>query len=274
MTIQLARRKPLSPSASAALEKGMQSGLDMARQLCQQGALDRAMDLYEALSVKYSDHAVGLLAEAYDRFSEVSPRARYTLYQSRFFDFAIVPGDAVLDIGSGHLPFPLATHLADISVEDGSHGRAGQAFSNESGLPIYEVRLEDTGFADNQFDFVYCSHVLEHVDDPEAACRELMRIARRGYVETPTKGKDSLLGSARVSKHRWHLDLLGDVLEFTEYDEQSLEGFGCDILMNMHVSPRSEREKAFSALIYLRAEQCNVMFVWEDGFSFAVRRPA
>jgi len=35
-------------------------------------------------------------------------------------------------------------------------------------------------FPDKSFDFVYCAHVLEHVDDPIRACREIMRVGKRG----------------------------------------------------------------------------------------------
>ena len=248
-------------------------GLAMARALWARRRFDSAMDLYDRLAQLHPGQAVAILAEAYDRFQEVTPRTRYGLYQSRFFDFPIRPGEAVLDIGSGHMPFPLATHLADISLTDGSIGRLGVPFKHVDGKPAYEVRVEDTGFADKQFDFVYCSHVLEHTDDPEAACRELARIGRRGYVETPTKGKDAFMGSARGSNHRWHVELVHGVLVFTEYDERDLEGFGVDLLMDMHVAPRTDREKAFSALIYLRADQCNTMFAWEGNIPCQVRRP-
>ncbi len=249
-------------------------GLALARALWGRGRREMSLDLYDQLAQAHPGQAVPILAEAFDRMQTIEPRTRYTLYQSRFFDFAIAPGDTVLDMGSGHMPFPLATHLADISLSDGTTGRAGAAFRHVDGKPAYEVRVEATGFADKQFDFVYCSHVLEHADDPAAACRELMRIARRGYIETPTKGKDALMGSARVSNHRWHVELLGRTLVFTEYEERDLAGFGVDILMNMHTSPQTDREKAFSALVWLRADQCNTMLAWDGGFDFQVRRPS
>ena len=37
----------------------------------------------------------------------------------------------------------------------------------------------------NQFGAVYASHVLEHVEDPNAALRELHRIAENVFVITP-----------------------------------------------------------------------------------------
>ncbi|KHK02927.1 glycosyltransferase family protein [Desulfovibrio sp. TomC] len=265
-------RTPFPCPAEALADPGR--GLGLARTLWSRNRREMALDVYDQLAQAHPGYAVPLLAEAYDRMREIDPPTRYTLYQSRFFDFAIAPGDTVLDIGSGHMPFPLSTHLADISLTDGQVGRAGAAFRHVDGKPAYEVRVENTGFADKQFDFVYCSHVLEHVSDPTAACRELMRIAKRGYIETPTKGKDTLMGSARVSNHRWHVERLGETLVFTEYEARDLAGFGVDILMNMHINPRTDREKAFSALIWLRADQCNTMLAWDGSFDFEVRRPA
>ena len=83
-------------------------------------------------------------------------------YQARIFDFGIQPDHKVLDMGSGHIPFSLATHLADISTKDGSIGRGGASFKLMEGKPVYECAVENTPFADKEFDFVYC-WVLWHV---------------------------------------------------------------------------------------------------------------
>lgn len=40
-------------------------------------------------------------------------------------------------------------------------------------------------FEDGAFDYVICSHVLEHVPDVAAFCAELFRVASKGYVEYP-----------------------------------------------------------------------------------------
>ena len=264
----LFRRQPSTFDAELLNDPG--KGLMVARAMWEQKKFELAMDLYDQMAQLHRKHAVAILAEAYDKLQEINPRTRYHLYQSRFFNFPIKPGDKVLDIGSGHMPFPLATHLADISLTDGRIGRLGVPFKHVDGKPTYEVRVEDTGFEDKQFDFVYCSHVLEHSDDPEQACRELSRIGKRGYIETPTKGKDTFLGSALSSNHRWHVEFSYDSLIFTEYEERDLAGFGVGILMNMHTKPQTLREKAFSALIYLRADQCNTMLGWEDSINCEV----
>ena len=55
--------------------------------------------------------------------------------------------------------------------------------------------------------------MLEHVADPETACRELMRIAKRGYLECPRSWFEFVLGSPQ---HRWLVNLECDTLIFRE----------------------------------------------------------
>ncbi|NIP81230.1 MAG: methyltransferase domain-containing protein, partial [Gemmatimonadetes bacterium] len=50
--------------------------------------------------------------------------------------------------------------------------------------------LTSLGFADGSFDWVYCSHVLEHVADDRAAMAELHRVVRPGgtvIVQVPVR---------------------------------------------------------------------------------------
>ncbi len=228
------------------------------------------MDAVAEAARLFPNAALDLLALAYDILKEVEDKSRYNLYQARVFDFNIKPGQKVLDMGSGHIPFPLATHLADISLTDGSIGRAGAAFKVLDGKKIYECSVEETPFKDKEFDFVYCSHVLEHAKNPAKACRELMRIAHRGYIETPTKGKDVFLNSAKLSNHECSVELVGETLTFTPYKPWEIEGIGNEILMKMHSSPQTAREKAFSVLLYLYPRNINTMVLWEESFDFHV----
>jgi SAM-dependent methyltransferase len=246
----------------------IENDVKLARERFEAGLFNEAFDIYEQLSVAYPHAAVDILAELYDRYQQIPNRNRYTLYQSRLYNFSISPGDKVLDVGSGHIPFPLATHLADISITDHGVGRAGAPFKFVGDKPVYECCVESMPFKDKEFDFVYCSHVLEHSPDPGKACRELMRIARRGYIETPTKGKDIFLNGAKISNHTQYVECINNCLVFTEYLPHEIEGFQCSILQDMHSMPQSKREKAFSALIYLKAELVNTMFLWEDSFEF------
>lgn len=85
----------------------------------------------------------------------------------------------VLDVGSGHRPHEDATHLVDLLPEDDSErGKPIQRV----GLPLVLATVEALPFKAKTFDYVYASHVMEHTVDPAAACKELMRIARAGYI--------------------------------------------------------------------------------------------
>ncbi|HOK65214.1 MAG TPA: glycosyltransferase [Anaerohalosphaeraceae bacterium] len=252
----------------------LQEGLLRAKELAINQQYLAALDLYEQLYRQYPQEAVQILAGAYDSIYRIlrEKKNRYWMYQARYFDFQIGPQDKVLDIGSGHMPFPFATHLADFAIEDNTYGRAGEPFRMVEGKKIFQCNVEKMPFADKEFDFVYCSHVLEHAENPEQACRELMRIAKRGYIETPTKGKDIFFDSARVSHHRWSIDLFNHRLVFTEYHPEELKGLECNVLGRMVSDPKTEYEKAFYALHFLRADMLNVMLYWEDQFEYEVRR--
>jgi SAM-dependent methyltransferase len=100
----------------------------------------------------------------------------------------------VVDIGSGGYPFPYATVLTDRFVDDSPSRRERLVTTN---MPFLISDIHALPFGDKSFDFVYCSHVLQGVEDPLAACREIMRVGKRGFIETPTLGKDTLFAWAR-----------------------------------------------------------------------------
>jgi predicted SAM-dependent methyltransferase len=248
------------------------SAITIARQYFDSASYVDAFDIYEQILRTFPEAAVELLSELYDKYQILPERNRYNLYQSRIYNFDIKHDEKVLDIGSGHMPFPFATHLADITLNDHSYGRAGAPFKYQDGKPCYEFNIEEIPFEDNEFDLVYCSHVLEHTEFPEKACEELKRIAKRGYIETPTRAKDLWLNSAKISNHIWAVEYINETLTFDEYEESDLLGVETDILMNMHVAPQTERERAYSALIYLKPDMFNTMVYWEDSFKYEVKR--
>lgn len=102
----------------------------------------------------------------------------------------IRPGDFVLEIGSGDNPHPRADILCDRFIEEDAE-RGGAIVADR---PLIEADAMALPFADGTFDYVICSHVLEHVEDPERMLRELMRVASRGYIETPSEIGERLYG--------------------------------------------------------------------------------
>ncbi|MBI3725227.1 class I SAM-dependent methyltransferase, partial [bacterium] len=147
-------------------------------------------------------------------------------YQERWVGFEIAPGERVLDIGSGNNPFPKATHLADMYGSDNKH-RGGQDIALlRDQRPLVFCDVEALPFRDGAFDFVYCSHVLEHVDDPVRACREIVRVGRRGYLETPTRVSDVMFNFTRIRHHKWHVSAVGGTLVFMQYMEHEYRDMG------------------------------------------------
>ena len=232
----------------------------------------QAIDVCEFIADYYESYSVDILEQLYDIYQGIGAEDRYNLYQARHYNFDIKPGNKVLDIGSGHLPFPFATHLAEFALEDDAYGRSGHAFKSVQGLPVTQCSVEDMPFTDKEFDFVYCSHVLEHVENPEKACAELIRVAQKGYIEAPSRSKDLWLNTAKSSNHRWKVEKDGEKLIFREYSDTELEGIRNNILMDMHCKPETSREKAFSALVLLKSDVLNTMFMWEDSFELEVHR--
>jgi hypothetical protein len=86
-------------------------------------------------------------------------------------------GARVLEIGPGTVPF----RRADVYVD----------FVDVDTVPAEklikcDVARERLPFADKSFDFVVCRHMLEDMFNPFPVCEEMSRVAKAGYVETPS----------------------------------------------------------------------------------------
>ncbi|OGY76461.1 MAG: hypothetical protein A2295_02305 [Candidatus Jacksonbacteria bacterium RIFOXYB2_FULL_44_15] len=186
-------------------------------------------------------------------------------YQQRFFDFKIKAGEQVLDIGSGGDPFAYATHLVDKYPQD-THHRHNKLKTRD--LPFTQADVENLPFADKSFDFVYSAHVLEHVDNPGQACDEIMRVGKRGYVETPTRTSDLLFNFIKIPDfHRWHISLVNQTLIFLEYTAvEKVDTKRNEFLYMVHSWINNPLKK-----IYDRSKNLfNNMFFWEENFFYYV----
>jgi SAM-dependent methyltransferase len=182
-------------------------------------------------------------------------------------EFDIGAHDLVLDVGCGAQPVPLATHLADRSLHD--HRERFDRQIPLGGRPFIECDVQALPFADKAFDFVYCVQVLEHVADPNAACRELMRVAKRGYLECPRSWFEFVLGSPH---HRWLVDLECDTLIFRE----KLAAEDGDVLGLKRMVFSRLGDPAFARRLDAPSARAlaNVELYWEGGFRVHVIRKA
>ncbi len=171
------------------------------------------------------------------------------------------PGDLVLDVGSGDKPHWRADILLD-RFPDSEHvvQRSGAAAARTP-RPLFDADIADMPFADQVFDYVICSHVLEHVLDPAAAMSELMRVAKAGYIEVPASGSARLLD---FPSHLWWCRLEGTTLTFeakdalafdTDIDEWARSG---DV--------KADLEKLLARHLTSRL----ITFAWRGRFDFRV----
>jgi len=139
----------------------------------------------------------------------------------------------VLDVGGWHNPFNLATHVIDLGAyETRRRGDAldpedEERFSKETWV-VRDICDGHWPWPDKYFDYALCSHVLEDVRDPIAVCAELVRVARAGYVEVPSRHREifvksrwsrlrQMLGHAPeigFYHHRWFCEIDGKHVRF------------------------------------------------------------
>lgn len=98
----------------------------------------------------------------------------------------------VLDAACGHhAGWPEADVLSD-------WGPYGKNYDK----PFVKADIRDLPFDDHEFDFVIASHIVEHIPETDKVLGELMRVARAGYIETPTPFLDNLV-AGNDRKHKW-----------------------------------------------------------------------
>lgn len=86
----------------------------------------------------------------------------------------------VLDVGSGSSPHPSADVLLEKYL-DITHRYAPLVADR----PTVLADACKMPFKDKAFDYVIAFHVLEHINTPELFLKELQRVAKAGYIETP-----------------------------------------------------------------------------------------
>ena len=105
----------------------------------------------------------------------------------------------ILDIGCGYTANEYANVICDIQDLSDFYPNKNFVKLNSNLLP----------FKDKEFDFVISSHVIEHVQDPVIFIKEIQRISKKGYIETPTTLEDNLVFENKKD-HLWHINFDDD----------------------------------------------------------------
>jgi len=102
----------------------------------------------------------------------------------------------ILDIGCSIAAVEFAQTVADI--------QNFSKFYEEKNKKFVLIKDKTLPFSNNQFDFVYASHVIEHVEDVSFFISELKRISRKGYIELPSMLEDNIvLSTNSTDDHKW-----------------------------------------------------------------------
>jgi ubiquinone/menaquinone biosynthesis C-methylase UbiE len=100
---------------------------------------------------------------------------------------SIQEGERVLEIGPGATPFHRSDVLLEMEFGDENEYAAqfghGEKLKTDKKLVFYKGDVFP--FGDKEFDYVICSHVLEHVENVPGFLQEVFRVGKKGYFEYP-----------------------------------------------------------------------------------------
>lgn len=103
-----------------------------------------------------------------------------------------------LDIACGHQPFPKADVLCDLHAEPVPDRSMKQLVT--CGKPFVLCSCYQLPFKNQAFDFVTSYYLIEHIDDPWTLIKELKRVSKHGYIQSPSWFNELLYGE---KVHNW-----------------------------------------------------------------------
>ena len=174
--------------------------------------------------------------------------------------------DLVLDVGGWIQPFTRADWVIDVMPYEtrgryGSQGDGPERFTAETWVQRDICDHEPWPFEDGQFDFVVCGHTLEDIRDPISVCGELNRVARRGYIEVPSRLEEHTYGFQGPwvgwGHHRWLVEVGADRIDFV-LKHHVIHGPEANHFPSRFYATLSEDDKAQT-------------FWWEGSFGYAER---
>jgi SAM-dependent methyltransferase len=180
----------------------------------------------------------------------------------------------IVDVGCGHTPFPYANILVDKDIANCKE-RFGFAIPVD-GRRIIEADIEVMlPFSDKEVDFLYCSHTLEHCENPLIAAQEIIRVAKAGFIEVPNIIYELLFGGDE-SLHKWISDYneLSNQLLFrklTSSEKKAIQRrkqLG-DYPWKLFADP--EKPKRLHSVAYWQNQELFTnCFLWENSFSVII----
>ncbi len=147
----------------------------------------------------------------FDKYGSTNPVVRRLMggFQRTVDElFAQAAPNTVLDVGCGEgiltaqwadrLPPAPTGRIVGVDLKDPKLAAEWAAREPRPNLEFRPMAVERLEFADDEFDLVAATEVLEHVDDPQRAVAEMARVARRWLlVSVPHEPLWRMLNMAR-----------------------------------------------------------------------------
>lgn len=186
----------------------------------------------------------------------------YSFFKRKIFIKNIGEKDIVLDVGSGDKPFWRADVIVDKYINDNQQRHSGSIIYDSNKL-FMNADVENLPFKDKVFDFVFCSHLLEHVENPDKAISELTRVAKKGYIEVPNAILELL---QPFPPHLWFCMYDNNTLIFKQKEKKN------ELLIN-NIGEFGKYIYNNNIFQYLLTRHINNIFIclyWKDEFKYKV----
>jgi SAM-dependent methyltransferase len=189
--------------------------------------------------------------------------------------------ETALDVGGWFQPLNCATHVMDWNPYEtrrsgASLDRTPERFSRET-WARWDACNAPWPYPDKFFDFSFCSHTLEDLRDPLTVCRELVRVAKSGYIETPSRLREifvkerflllrTMLGrppAIGFRQHRWFVEIDHSHVRFTAKDHMILASRR-HFLTRGNVGRRLTEEESGACLFWTDKFTCEEVFQADD----------
>jgi len=172
-----------------------------------------------------------------------------------------VDSDAlVLEVGAGGNPYPRANVLLDGYEESVERIESSLVIDR----PLVLGFAEKLPFKTKSFDFIIASHVLEHSTDPESFLRELMRVGKAGYIETPDAFFERI---NPFTYHRLEVAQIGSLIRLFKKPSWRHDGFIVDEY------ERQLKDNQFIKFVSKHPYPFYMRLFWEDRICFEIVNP-
>jgi hypothetical protein len=206
----------------------------------------------------------------YPSFNLIFKKSNYNKTPYEYCNIQL-PEGKIVDIGPGNYPLPGA--IANIERIPRITDPDYDIMKLPKDIKTYWGDLERgiEQIPDKEFDFAYCSHVMEHVDNPRFVAAEISRIAKRGVIIVPSAYKETLMLWPE-DDHKWDISRHDNQLIFVKRDLRRLS-----VLRDSKITSNfthlykteiyeTDEQRRLKRWFYDNEKDLDIVFYWDDSF--------